>query len=106
MRFVKKINDEQFPIQLEMNGDVKKLTQKAAEELCRELVKTLSPNGDYAVLEEVSSIDQAKDYLKALCFYKFKDNTFNNYIENKLAGDFAVEIANTFIRERNTRNFR
>ena len=58
-----------------------------------------------AVLADVSSVDEARDYLKTLCYYKFKDKTFINYIENKLAGDFAVEIANVFIRDRNARNF-
>ena len=88
-----------------------KTTAREAHEILLLNIKEF--NGGYykesmahdAVLAEVSSVDEARDYLKTLCYYKFKDKTFINYIENKLAGDFAVEIANVFIRDRNARNF-
>ena len=55
-------------------------------------------------LTEVSSVDEAKEYLKSVCFYSFKDKTFESYIETKLAGDFAIEIANVLIREKNKKS--
>lgn len=39
------------------------------------------------------TIDEAREYLKDQCIKHFKDKSFEHYIDRKLAGDFAVEIA-------------
>jgi len=39
------------------------------------------------------SIDQAREYLKTVARCDFKDGSFQDYIDNRLAGDFAVEVA-------------
>jgi hypothetical protein len=57
-----------------------------------------SDEANDSLLAEVSSVDEAKEYLKSVCMCSFKDKTFETYIENTLAGDFAVEIANVIIR--------
>ena len=44
-------------------------------------------------------IDEAKAFLKGVMDARFTDRTFHHYINNMLAGDFAVEIA-TVIRDQ------
>lgn len=39
------------------------------------------------------TIEEAKAYLKEECLKRFEDSTFRSYIDNKLAGDFSVEVA-------------
>jgi len=38
------------------------------------------------------TIDEARTLLKQVMRERFKDTTFTDYIDNRLAGDFAVEI--------------
>ena len=40
-------------------------------------------------------IEEARDYLKTVMSDRFTDQTFERYITHTLAGDFAVEVANT-----------
>lgn len=40
------------------------------------------------------NIDESKEFLRHICNKHFNDKTFNHYIEARLAGDFACEIAN------------
>jgi len=39
-------------------------------------------------------IDEARDYIYKLSKTDFEDTNFCNYIQNRLAGDFALEISN------------
>ena len=53
-------------------------------------------------MSDINNIDNAKDLLKEICKQNFNDKTFIEYIDKKLAGDFATEISN-YIESLRTR---
>jgi hypothetical protein len=51
-------------------------------------------------------IQQSREYLIDFMRINFTDKTFDNYIENTLAGDFACELATIIERMRRKRDDR
>ena len=49
----------------------------------------------------VTKIDAAKDYIIEEILPKFKDSTFEDYVKNRLAGDFSYELAEAWVRQKN-----
>lgn len=54
--------------------------------------------------KKINSVSDARNFLLVICNNRFKDKTFENYIESKLAGDFAVEIANVMTADEDQAN--
>ena len=50
-------------------------------------------------------IDECVDYLLKNVMTGFEDKSFKNYIENKLAGDFAYNLAN-YLREKEIKDLK
>lgn len=51
------------------------------------------------LLMKTMTISDAREFLKEMCAFEFKNKYFENYIDNTLSGDFAVEIVKIICKQ-------